>query len=111
MQVEFIKAVVDEVFESSCGKTVCRLIIDHPVKQAIGYDFLTGRISPKDVVIVNTTAASLKLGTGGYHFIMANTGLEKKNMSGKGHCIKLKYTPLQLQVLMAEEVDSPYHHW
>jgi hypothetical protein len=111
VQVEFVKAVVDEVLESGCGKTVCRLNIDHPIKQAIGYDFLTGTISANDVVIVNTTAASLKLGTGGFHFIMANTQLEKQMITGKGHCMKLKYTPLQLKVLTAEEADSPHHQW
>lgn len=106
-----MKGIVDEVLESGCGKTVCRLNIDHPVKQAIGYDFLTGEIGVNDVVIVNTTAASLKLGTGGFHFIIANTQIEKQLISGKGHCMKMKYTPLQLKVLTAEEADSPYHNW
>jgi len=111
VQIEHVKAIVIEVLESVCGKTICRLDIDHPVKQAVNYDFLIGKINLQDVVVVNTTAASLKLGTGGFHYIIANMRIERQKMSGKGHCMKLKYTPMQLKVLMAEEEDSAYHHW
>ncbi|WP_245247222.1 MULTISPECIES: DUF3866 family protein [unclassified Paenibacillus] len=66
-----------------------------------------------DTVLMNTTAESLGLGTGGYHFIHAI--LEKHSvsaaaaLSGEGHIMKLRYTSLQRAVLAAEEPDSPHH--
>jgi len=107
--IEYKMAVVDNVLETENGKTVCLLKIEHPVKHAINYNFLTGYVSVGDTVLVNTTACSLKLGTGGYHFIIANMNLDEQHATGIGHCIKMKYTPMQIKVLMSEEPDSPHH--
>ncbi|OXM88145.1 DUF3866 family protein [Paenibacillus rigui] len=78
-------------------------------------------LSPGDQVLVNTTAASLRLGTGGYHFIhsiipssnsaspvsYAEYDIRDENTSG--HIMKMRYTPLQRSVLAAEEAASDYH--
>ncbi|WP_139489268.1 DUF3866 family protein [Brevibacillus dissolubilis] len=65
-----------------------------------------------DIVILNTTAVDLRLGTGGYHFILA----KKQDFTDSdeyptdwGHIIKMRYTPWQLAVDAVEEQGSPYH--
>lgn len=88
-----------------------------------------------DQVLLNTTAVTLGLGTGGVHFVHAV--LDGKNYQEKdaasvsasdsaadestqndktqegfhahGHIMKLRYTSLQRSVLAAEEQSSPYH--
>jgi len=70
---------------------------------------LTGKIKVGDIVIVNTTAVELSLGTGGYHYVIYNYCNESKKAEGKGHIMKLRYTPLQIKCLTSEEEDSPYH--
>jgi hypothetical protein len=68
------------------------------------YPTLSGRVAPGDRVLVNTTAVDLGLGTGGEHFCVARAGegvaLEH---ASPGHIMKLRYTPLQHDVVAAEE--------
>ena len=59
---------------------------------------------------MNTTAVDLSLGTGGYHFVIHNNRIKTNEISGKGHIMKMRYTPLQMKCLAAEEEDSPYHN-
>ena len=88
---------------------ILRLAIDHPCKLAVLYTCLTGRAKAGDRVLVNTTAASLGLGTGGYHFVISNLNRTSTSFKSRGHGMKLKYTPLQMQLLLSEEINSPYH--
>lgn len=80
-----------------------------------------------DLVLLNTTAVQLGLGSGGYHFVHAVLPQEGKEVAQlhtdtlkpspsstasqlpQGHLMKLKYTSLQRAVLSAEEQNSPYH--
>lgn len=63
-------------------------------------------------VLVNTTAVDLGLGTGGKHLVVARAGggvsVDRPAPSG-GHIMKLRYTPLQLDVLSVESPESPNH--
>lgn len=77
--------------------------------RALNYPALTTRVNSGDRVALNTTACRLKLGTGGCHFIMGTEGFAKREISGGGHIMKLRYTPWQIKVKAAEEEDSPYH--
>ncbi len=79
-------------------------------EKALNYNSLTGPVFPGDTVEVNTSAVRLGLGTGGYHFIYFNyrkprnfTGSGEVDESCKGHIMKLRYTPQQLQVNSCEE--------
>ena len=78
-------------------------------KKCIAYPDLTGNISPGDEVLLNTTAISLNLGSGGYHYVIANQNSTGKDMAPGGHIMKMRYTPLQIKTLSVEEEDSPYH--
>ncbi|MBE3577435.1 MAG: DUF3866 family protein [Limnochordales bacterium] len=77
--------------------------------KALLYPDLTGPARAGDVVLLNTTAVHLGLGTGGYHFVMAVAGGPDLDLAGPGHIMKLRYTPWQIRVLAAEEPDSPHH--
>lgn len=83
--------------------------------RAIAYASLAGPLHPGDVVLLNTTAVSLTLGTGGTHFVIARlepppADPDTASFPGRdaGHILKLRYTPLQLRVCSVEEEASPH---
>ncbi len=78
-------------------------------EKCISYTEYLGELSPGDEVLLNTTAVSLELGSGGYHFIIAKLNSRGHSMRAGGHIMKLRYTPMQIKVLSVEEQDSPYH--
>ena len=78
-------------------------------QRALLFPALTGLARPGDRVLLNTTAVHLGLGTGGYHFVMAVDGGQETDLAGRGHIMKLRYTPWQLRVLAVEEPASPHH--
>lgn len=91
------------IISHRCGITESLVGLAGRLEKALSYNSLTGSVVPGDDVLVNTTAVRLGLGTGGYHFVMAN--LSTAGMTGltPGHIMKLRYTPLQLQVEVVEE--------
>lgn len=80
------------------------------LEKAIAYTSFINSIEEGNEVILNTTAKDLRLGTGGYHFVVANISNTKKESTGKGHIMKLRYTPMQIKVDSAEEQGSKYHN-
>ncbi len=77
-------------------------------EKAINYPSLTGHLQEGDSVILNTTAVRLNLGTGGRHFVFYNYRYSSLESPGKGHIMKLRYTPYQVKVLSCEEEESPF---
>jgi hypothetical protein len=77
--------------------------------RAVNYTDLTGAIAVGDEVLLNTVAVELSLGTGGYHFVVANFSRTPEATERPGHIMKLRYTPLQTNVLAVEEQSSPHH--
>jgi len=76
-------------------------------ERALAYPLLTGPVAEGDRVLLNTTAQSLGLGTGGYHFVVAALEGREMDPPEEGHVMKLRYTPLQAKVRVAEEHGSP----
>lgn len=107
--LSYRKAEVVEIVEENEDLTYVKVNIDNTFDKAINYNDITGKINVGDLVIVNTTAMELGLGTGGVHFVIFNYKNEKKTLKGDGHIIKLRYTPYQFKCLTAEEEESPYH--
>lgn len=64
---------------------------------------LTGDVAVGDRVICNTTAVSLELGTGGWHFVHWNLTHDELDVPGGGHVMKMRYTSLQRDTGVAEE--------
>jgi hypothetical protein len=76
---------------------------------ALAYPALVGRPERGDRVLLNTTALSLGLGTGGFALVVALPDRLPADRPGPGHIVKARYTPLQTTVLAADEQDSPHH--
>lgn len=87
-------------FKSQIGSTL---------HNCINYNRLTGEIAENDLVLLNTTAVSLGLGTGGFHLVVANLSRKSYMNRGEGHIMKLRYTPQQMNIMAAEAQESPYH--
>ncbi|NLB41685.1 MAG: DUF3866 family protein [Clostridiales bacterium] len=89
----------------SCNDQITEVFldIDHPIKKAVNYNHITGSVSKGDYLYLNTTAGSLSLGTGGYHFVMANDSCKQHDMTTGGHGMKLRYTPFQVKVPFIEQ--------
>lgn len=102
-------AIVKEIVDKSEGLDDIRVSINGEIQKAYNYSKLTGEINVGDEVVLNTTAVELSLGTGGYHFVIANLNNLESNMTEGGHIMKLRYTPLQVKVNSVEEQDSVYH--
>lgn len=76
---------------------------DGAVFRGIVFTGLVGDVSVGDLVVANTTAVELGLGSGGFHFVLWNLGRDELDTGGEGHIMKLRYTPLQLNVEAVEE--------
>lgn len=79
------------------------------VFDCINYNKLTGEIEENDMVLLNTTAVELGLGSSGYHFVLANLSEGSHWDIGEGHIMKLRYTPIQINCMAAEAQESPHH--
>ena len=100
--LEILTGNVIQILNKRKGITEVLLNIDHPVKRAVNYDRITGSVKVGDKLYLNTTAATLSLGTGGVHFVIANTTRIHYMTSG-GHGMKVRYTPFQVRIPFAEE--------
>jgi len=86
-----------------------RLVVDVPgrgPRPAIADVGLVGAAQPGDEVVVNTQAADLQLGSGGFDIVHVNLtrGLDGEGVAG-AHVMKLNYTSLQHAVLPVEGED------
>jgi hypothetical protein len=79
------------------------------VVPALAYPDLVGSCAVGDVVLLNTSALDLALGTGGYALVVAVPSRLPPDPEGPGHLVKARYTPLQTTVLGVDEQDSPHH--
>ncbi|MFA5384957.1 MAG: DUF3866 family protein [Eubacteriales bacterium] len=91
---------------------ICELTVEveGKLERAVNYQELTGPVQPGDQVVLNTTAVSKGLGTGGTHFVMAVSGCAKKDAAEAGHIMKVRYTPAQVKVLSIEEKEHPLNY-
>lgn len=78
--------------------------------RALAYTDAVGRPQPGDLVVLNTGALALGLGTGGYALVVAVPDrLPADPPRGPGHLVKARYTPSQQIVLGVDEQDSAHH--
>ena len=90
------------------GAVELGVLVDGEEARAISYPGMVGPVQPGDHVLLNTTAEWLRLGTGGFHFVVAVRGRQRTETGVRGRTMKLRYTPQQVQVLAAEESTSPH---
>ncbi|MFC0473379.1 DUF3866 family protein [Halalkalibacter kiskunsagensis] len=87
-----------------------KVITDKGARRAILYKQMTPPAKVGNVLLVNTTATELQLGTGGWDIVCSL--LEENDWiseESKGHIIKARYTPIQHSVMAVEAQESPYH--
>jgi hypothetical protein len=82
--------------------------VDGRREPALAYPSLSGPVGEGASVLLNTTAAALGLGTGGWHFVIAVEGQGDADPGPRGHIMKLRYTPLQAKVEAVEEHGGPW---
>ena len=84
-------------------------LADGSVREAISYPQYCGQVKLCDKVLLNCLAVEMKLGTGGYDFVLCV--LNESNSEGipPGHIFKQRYTPNQFPVLSVESLESPHH--
>jgi hypothetical protein len=107
LMIRLRRGTVVAVTGERAGAVELSVEIEGERSAAIAYPGLTGRVRPGDRVLLNTTAVALGLGTGGYHFVVSVEGSAGPEYSAGGRTMKLRYTPQQVNVLAAEEQDSP----
>lgn len=103
------KGTATKIISRREGLTELEVEVDGKISKAINYDDLSDEVNAGDEVIVNTAAVELGLGTGDYHFVLWNLSRQSASSQTPGHIMKLRYTPLQINVLAVEEQDSPHH--
>ena len=104
-----VQSVTD--WDGDAQELMVRLELE--TRRAVNYPALTGPASVGDEVLLNTTAQTLKLGTGGYDFVSANLSrvLPKPTGDEAGHIIKGRYLPCQQAVLTLEEQERYADVW
>jgi hypothetical protein len=105
----FAVGVVGEILETRPDLVRVRVAFDERELEAVGFPSLLGPVGVGDSVVVNTTGVQLGLGTGDVGFVLWNLDGETPDELGSGHIMKLRYTPVQTNVLAAEEEASPHH--
>lgn len=78
--------------------------------RALAYPALVGEPGVGDRVLLNTTALTRGLGTGGFALVVAMPDrLPVDPPAGPGHLVKGRYTPMQAMVLGVDEQESAHH--
>lgn len=107
--ISIIKAKVREVIYRDSSVTKFSIQGDGRLYECINYNQLTGEIEENDDVLLNITAVELGLGSGGYYFVLANLSRDRLSNIGDGHIMKLRYTPMQINCMVAEAQESQHH--
>jgi len=105
-------AKVKEIRPVYNGMQLLEAQLEGDIVSAYAFPLLTGAIEVGDTVLLNTTAEDLQLGSGGYHFVMANLNFQVQAWEASretGHIMKLRYTPLQFKVWAVEEPSHQAH--
>ncbi|MCT4507170.1 MAG: DUF3866 family protein [Tepidibacter sp.] len=101
--------IVQEIISKTEEMEELKVKVDNTIYKAINYPKINSSADVNDEVLLNTSAVELNLGTGGFHFVIANLNKLESKMSEGGHIMKLRYTPLQVKTFSAEEQESKYH--
>lgn len=90
------------------GATELEVRVDGSTMRALAYPDLVGEPQPGDLVLLNTNALDLGLGTGGTAFVVAVPGRLPADRDADGHIVKGRYSPLQTIRLAVDEEASPH---
>jgi hypothetical protein len=105
----FRQGVVVSTVERLPGIVRVRVALDGREIDAAGWPHMLGPVREGDRVVINTTGIDLELGTGGSGFLLWNLDGPGPAAHPEGHIVKLRYTPWQMPVLVAEAQESAHH--
>ena len=105
----FRTAVVEEIVQERLGLQILTARVGSDTRRAVLFTRYAAAAKPGDQVVLNTTATELELGSGGEDFVVWNLAHEDHDSRSDGHIMKLRYTPLQTEVLAVESPESEYH--
>jgi len=97
---------VTSIITTRDGYQECAVSTSEGEGRAVVLTGLIGTAKIGDRLILNVTAESLGLGTGGKHFAAAIAGRLPPDPEGPGHLIKMRYTPFQMRCQIAEEAHE-----
>jgi len=97
------RGTVVSVGASRPGAVELEVEVEGQRAPALAYPDLTGPLHVGDVVLLNTTAVALGLGTSGFHLVIAVEGERATELSHGGRVMKARYTPQQVAVRSVEE--------
>lgn len=100
------EAKVVEILKEDQNIQELLVLVEDKEQKAYNYLNMANKASVGNMVLINTTAVELSLGTGGYHFVISNLDNKLKEQSKDGHIMKLRYTPMQIKVKSVEEFDE-----
>ena len=107
----FRRGEVTGVLEERPGLQRLDVLVDGVPARAYALTDLVGGCAVDDLVVLNTTAVDLGLGTGGWHVVHWNLSRDGFEHPGPDHVMKLRYTSLQADVGTSElrhpECDRP----
>ncbi len=97
------RGTVVSVGPSRPGAIELEVEVDDERAPALAYPDLIGPVREGDVVLLNTTAVALGLGTGGFHLVIAVEAGPATELARGGRVMKARYTPQQVAVRSVEE--------
>ena len=103
------RGVVAGLLEERSDLLVASVEADGQKLKAIAFPSMVPALRVGDEVVLNTTGIDLDLGTGGDAFVLWNLTNSELPSRHEGHIVKLRYTPWQTEVLVAEAPESPHH--
>jgi len=105
----FATGVVTQVLEERAGVARVVVRVGDEERRATAFTDAIGAVAAGDRVVVNTTALDLELGSGGEDFVLWNLKRPAAGSLSGGHILKLRYTPWQIDTLVAEAPESEHH--
>jgi hypothetical protein len=103
------RGVVSGLLEQRSDLIVASVEADGEIVKAVAFPNMVAALRVGDDVVLNTTGTDLALGTGGDAFVLWNLTNPELPERSEGHIVKLRYTPWQTEVLVAEAPESPHH--
>lgn len=106
-RLETRTAIVTAIDRADSGAIWARAQVEGEIteRKIVAFPTLTGPLAVGDIVLLNTTATAMSLGTGGVDFV-ASLLPSNGEQGSKEHIMKLRYTPLQHAVDAVEMGDS-----
>ncbi|HJS26202.1 MAG TPA: DUF3866 family protein, partial [Actinomycetota bacterium] len=101
--VRLRRGTVLRVLEERRGASELEVEVEGERALAIAYPELVGPVRVGETVVLNTTARTLGLGTGGMDLVVAVEGGQEVDLGDVGRVVKARYTPLQAAVRGVEE--------